>query len=217
MGGRPRPHHRGAGPRTRGRHPSRHLRWAPPPPAGRGHRGSGLSLDTLILPEPVAAATYYAASRPLEREDVLVVYDLGGGTFDVAVVRELEGGFELAGPPEGIERLGGIDIDAAVLAHVDEVMGGVLADLDLSDPGTLADASRLRRDCTLAKEALSGDSETAVRVHLGGRSEVVRLRRRRRRPRRRRRSCRGRARRCDGCRRRPRPRPGRRRSRRGTS
>ena len=49
---------------------------------------------------------------------VVAVYDLGGGTFDAAVLRKTDDGFEQLGRPEGIERLGGIDFDEAVFAHV---------------------------------------------------------------------------------------------------
>ncbi|HVH23484.1 MAG TPA: Hsp70 family protein [Pseudonocardia sp.] len=49
----------------------------------------------------------------------VAVYDLGGGTFDAAVVRKTAGGgFELLGTPEGIDQLGGVDFDEAVFAHV---------------------------------------------------------------------------------------------------
>ena len=47
------------------------------------------------------------------------MYDLGGGTFDAAVLRRrADGGFESLGRTEGIERLGGIDVDEAVFGHV---------------------------------------------------------------------------------------------------
>src|SRR5690606_27774407 len=48
----------------------------------------------LKLPEPVAAATFYASQRRLDPGAVVAVYDLGGGTFDAAMVRRTESGFE---------------------------------------------------------------------------------------------------------------------------
>src|SRR5690606_18427820 len=76
-------------------------------------------LDHVVLvTEPEAAAIHYATLERLEPGATVAVYDLGGGTFDVAVLRKTEGGFQLLGEPEGIERLGGIDFDEAVFRHV---------------------------------------------------------------------------------------------------
>ncbi|GAA4922196.1 YVTN family beta-propeller protein [Actinomycetospora succinea] len=119
--------------------------------------------------EPVAAAAHYASSHALRDGEVIAVYDLGGGTFDATVLRARDGGVEILGSPEGIERLGGVDFDEAVLAHVNHASGGVLDDLDLRDPTTSVALARLRQDCVLAKEALSVDTETVVPVFLPGR------------------------------------------------
>src|SRR5690606_29001795 len=102
-----------------------------------------------------------------EEGAVVAVYDLGGGTFDAAVLRkEPDGGFTILGSPEGIERLGGIDIDAALFARVTEAVGDAYENLDPDDPQALAAVSRLRIDCTQAKEGLSLDNEIRVPVLL---------------------------------------------------
>ena len=107
---------------------------------------------------------------------MVAVYDLGGGTFDAAVVRKTAaGGFELLGTPEGIEQLGGVDFDEAVFAHVRAALGADWAALDASDPEVLAAVARLRRECTAAKEALSHDTEVLVPVLLPGVHTQVRL------------------------------------------
>ena len=98
---------------------------------------------------------------------MIAVYDLGGGTFDAAVLRkEGDGGFTMLGTPEGIEHLGGIDVDAAVFAHVTGALGDAYEELDPDDLAALAAVARLRLDCTQAKEALSLDTETTVPVLL---------------------------------------------------
>ncbi|MGQ0480369.1 MAG: Hsp70 family protein, partial [Pseudonocardia sp.] len=74
--------------------------------------------EALTTTEPEAAAAHYAASRKLSEGDTVAVYDLGGGTFDVTVLRKQADGIEILGTPEGIERLGGIDFDEAVLSHI---------------------------------------------------------------------------------------------------
>ena len=71
-----------------------------------------------LLSEPEAAAIHYASTERVEPGQAVAVYDLGGGTFDVAILRATGDSFAILGVPEGIERLGGIDFDAAVLGHV---------------------------------------------------------------------------------------------------
>ena len=129
-------------------------------PAGR--RGRGAAMVT----EPEAAAAYYATSRRLDDGEIVAVYDLGGGTFDATVVRKRPEGLEILGTPEGIERLGGVDFDEAILAHVNYAAGGALTELDMSDPQTAVAMARLRQDCVLAKEALSVDTEAVIPVFL---------------------------------------------------
>ena len=122
-------------------------------------------------PEPQAAAIQYAAEAHLDRGSRVLVYDLGGGTFDVCVLEKTLGGFKILGTPEGIEHLGGIDFDEAVFRHVLDSLG----DIDLEGPAARAGLTRLRRDCVEAKEALSVDVDTVIPVALPGRNTSVRL------------------------------------------
>lgn len=131
--------------------------------------------DVTAITEPEAAAIQYAALERVEPGALVAVYDLGGGTFDAAVLRKTEVGFEILGTPEGIERLGGIDFDEAVVAHVRAAVGEALAGLDLEAPATVVALSRLRQECVEAKEALSADVETSIPVMLPGLQTEVRL------------------------------------------
>jgi molecular chaperone DnaK len=70
------------------------------------------------VPEPLAAAAQYASQTRIEVDDIVAVYDLGGGTFDACVLRKDHHGFSILGKPEGIEHLGGIDFDEALFQHV---------------------------------------------------------------------------------------------------
>ena len=130
---------------------------------------------TRMVTEPEAAAAHYAASRHLADGEIIAVYDLGGGTFDATVLRKTAGGIEILGSPEGIERLGGVDFDEAILSYVNYSSGGALSELDMSDPQTAIAMARLRQDCVLAKEALSIDTETAIPVFLPNRHFDVEL------------------------------------------
>jgi actin-like ATPase involved in cell morphogenesis len=129
----------------------------------------------LLLAEPVAAATFYASQRRLEPDSVVAVYDLGGGTFDAAAVRRTGDGFEIIGSPEGIERLGGIDFDEAVFAHVRQAVGDALDRLDPEEAAAQAAVARLRQECIDAKEALSSDTDVSIPVLLPGLQTEVRL------------------------------------------
>ena len=79
-----------------------------------------------ILNEPTAAALAYGLERRAERTRV-AVYDLGGGTFDISIL-ELTGGVFQVLATNGNTRLGGDDIDAALLAFLEEEHGVRIAD-----------------------------------------------------------------------------------------
>src|SRR4051812_21481603 len=67
-----------------------------------------------ILNEPTAAALAYGVDH-LDREQFVLVYDLGGGTFDVSVLEMFEGVLDVKASA-GNNRLGGSDFDAALVA-----------------------------------------------------------------------------------------------------
>ena len=131
--------------------------------------------DVRFVTEPQAAAIHYATLERLDPGATIAVYDLGGGTFDAAVLRNEADGFHLVGEPEGIERLGGIDFDEAVFRHVAGALGGALEELDPDDPVALSAVTRLRDECVAAKEALSGDTEVSIPVILPNLQTEVRL------------------------------------------
>jgi YVTN family beta-propeller protein len=135
--------------------------------------------QALMVTEPEAAAAHYAATRHLRDGDTVAVYDLGGGTFDATVLRKRAGtgsvGIDILGTPEGIERLGGVDFDDAIFAHVNYSLKGALSELDMSNPQTAVALARLRQDCVAAKEALSIDTETTIPVFLPQQYHDVRL------------------------------------------
>ncbi|CAN5915204.1 Hsp70 family protein [soil metagenome] len=137
-------------------------------------RAAGIDAASTVT-EPEAAAISYAANERVEPGSLVAVYDLGGGTFDVAILRKTTDGFSILGRPEGIERLGGIDFDEAVVGHVRAALGGALDRLDVNDPAVLSALTRLRRECTEAKEALSSDAEVTIPVLLPGVQTDVRL------------------------------------------
>ena len=129
-----------------------------------------------LLSEPQAAAISYASRERVEVGAHLAVYDLGGGTFDAAVVRkDSPTAFTVLGRPEGIDGLGGVTFDEMLLDHVCAAAGVLLTQLDPNDPDIVPEVARLRRECTEAKEALSVDTDTTIAVSLGGVRQRVRV------------------------------------------
>ncbi len=134
--------------------------------------------DVHCVAEPVAAAAQYASRSRIDTGSKLAMYDFGGGTFDICVVEKTPRGFEILGYPQGIEDIGGTDLDDCMLELVKESLGDRLDDIDPNDPDTEIGLGRLRRDCVEAKESLSTDVDTIVPVSLPGLSRTVRVTRR---------------------------------------
>jgi molecular chaperone DnaK len=129
---------------------------------------AGLTVLRLVN-EPTAAAVGYGLSRG--RAGTILVYDLGGGTFDVTILRAGAGEFEVRAT-EGDRNLGGFDFDNALMRHVAEQVrqqGGP----DLLDDPVLG--AKLRADCELAKRRLSSTEHANVVVSAGGRSFRIRI------------------------------------------
>ena len=76
---------------------------------------AGMSVERIVN-EPTAAALAYGLDK-LETRSKIAVFDLGGGTFDISVLELNNGVFEVLAT-NGNTRLGGDDIDAAVVRHV---------------------------------------------------------------------------------------------------
>lgn len=119
-----------------------------------------------VITEPEAAATHYAMERRLGINDLVAVYDLGGGTFDTTVLRALPSGMEILGTPEGIERMGGIDFDQTLFAYVDDELDGAISDLDPADPEQALLLADIHHRCVRAKEELSTEPDVKIRVLL---------------------------------------------------
>ena len=99
-----------------------------------------------LLNEPTAAAVAYGLDEQAEESSVLAVYDLGGGTFDISLLRMRAGLFEVLATG-GDSALGGDDFDRALAVHL-------LAELSIDAPTVVQRrlALLLARD---AKERLS--------------------------------------------------------------
>lgn len=129
---------------------------------------AGIPGTPRLCPEPVAAAMAYAAHRP-ESRDLVAVYDLGGGTIDVAVLAADGDDYRLVAPPGGDQELGGEDFDERVFAHLCEQLArqdsGVVEKLrSAPEREWRIAAEQLRLEARRAKEALSTSSSYALYV-----------------------------------------------------
>jgi actin-like ATPase involved in cell morphogenesis len=122
-----------------------------------------------VVTEPYAAALFHAGAHEVAPGERLAVYDLGGGTFDAAVLRRTGQGFEIVGNPEGVEHLGGLDFDEALLhlVRARSAEAWVTAQRQ-GGSGSVAAAAALRRECVAAKEILSTEERVSVPVLLPG-------------------------------------------------
>lgn len=130
---------------------------------------AGLSVHEVIN-EPTAAAIMYGLQN--ERDQVVLVYDLGGGTFDVTVI-EIKGGSITVVATGGDHHLGGRNWDEAVVMYLAEQWQ---AETGSSDDPTDSDESLqdLWGKAELAKWALTAKQETKVVVtHAGQRAGVM--------------------------------------------
>ncbi|MFV8132757.1 Hsp70 family protein [Streptomyces syringium] len=128
-------------------------------------RAAGLAPETIeVYSEPVAAAVYALHDHDPDRERTLLVYDLGGGTFDLAIARGTTEGLTVLGSPGGLPDSGGIAIDQAVLALFRDRCPQAVDDLRAAatgtdDPAVLRRATLLNEACTAFKHQLSVSSE----------------------------------------------------------
>ncbi|MEI6872019.1 MAG: Hsp70 family protein, partial [Verrucomicrobiota bacterium] len=115
--------------------------------------GELAGLDVVrILNEPTAAALAYGMDRLQDRSRI-AVYDFGGGTFDVSIL-ELQGGVFQVLSTNGNTRLGGDDIDSALVDFVE-------SELAIEGTETVARA-RLLEALVAAKHRLSEEEEVLV-------------------------------------------------------
>ncbi|WP_040796461.1 Hsp70 family protein [Nocardia higoensis] len=136
------------------------------------HAGRIAGLNVLrVLNEPTAAALSFGLDT--SAEGIVLVYDLGGGTFDVTLLKITDGEFEVLGT-DGDRNLGGFDFDNRLMEYVAgkiEAEGG--PDL-LEEP---AQVVMLREKVEMAKRSLTTVATTMIHVSAGGRPFRVQVER----------------------------------------
>src|SRR5438132_2803280 len=124
-------------------------------------RIAGLEVLRLVN-EPTAASLAYGLDK--KRNGIVAVYDLGGGTFDISILRLHDGIFEVIAT-NGDTHLGGDDIDNLLIRIAfDDIRGDF--NLDVSRNGEVVAA--IRKAVIDAKIALSSEPSTKLDIELPG-------------------------------------------------
>ncbi|GIW79092.1 MAG: hypothetical protein KatS3mg105_0899 [Gemmatales bacterium] len=121
-------------------------------------RIAGLTVERIIN-EPTAAALAYGFHEARE-DKVLLVFDLGGGTFDVSLVEIFDGVIEVKSS-SGESWLGGEDFTRTLAARVLEKHGLAFERTEMDAPALV---SRMIKQCEIAKCQLSRSETTTVRL-----------------------------------------------------
>ncbi|KAI8340262.1 70 kDa heat shock protein 3 [Chlamydoabsidia padenii] len=120
---------------------------------------AGLNVQRIIN-EPTAAAIAYGLDKKDEGERNVLIFDLGGGTFDVSLLTIEDGIFEVKATA-GDTHLGGEDFDNRLVTHfIQEFKRKFKKDIS----GNPRAVRRLRTACERAKRTLSSSAQTSIEI-----------------------------------------------------
>lgn len=124
--------------------------------------GSIAGMNVLrIINEPTAAALAYGLDKSLKGEKNVLIFDLGGGTFDVSILTIDEGSLFEVKSTAGDTHLGGEDFDNRLVNHFsEEFKRKYKKDLQ----GNARALRRLRTACERAKRTLSSSTEASLEI-----------------------------------------------------
>ena len=121
---------------------------------------AGLNVKRIIN-EPTAAALAYGLDKNLSGEKNVLIFDLGGGTFDVSILTIDDGSLFEVRSTAGDTHLGGEDIDNRMVNHfVEEFKRKYKKDLK----GNSRALRRLRTACERAKRSLSSSTQASIEI-----------------------------------------------------
>ncbi|XP_063912111.1 heat shock 70 kDa protein-like isoform X2 [Zophobas morio] len=114
-----------------------------------------------LLNEPTAAALAYYFDNDVTENHISLVYDLGGGTFDVAILKKKPDTVEVI-CVDGDSQLGGQDLDNCIFDYIAEVLRKDYHYNAKIDPDA---KRRLRNKCEEAKKDLSSANEAVITIN----------------------------------------------------
>jgi len=116
-----------------------------------------------IINEPTAAALAFGISKGTDKSQTIMVYDLGGGTFDVTVMRFDSENITVLGTA-GDRKLGGYDFDDRIINAVIEAAKE--ENIDIERDMTARQDLQLKAEA--AKKSLSAKDKTNIMLNIGG-------------------------------------------------
>lgn len=116
-----------------------------------------------IINEPTAAALAFGISKGCDKEQTVMIYDLGGGTFDVTVMRFNSENFTVLGTA-GDRKLGGYDFDQKIMDAV--VDSARKEGVDIHSDLTVRQDLQLKAEA--AKRSLSSKDKTNIVLNISG-------------------------------------------------
>ena len=123
-----------------------------------------------IINEPTAAALAYGIDK-FQQNQTVMVYDLGGGTFDVTIMKINNGSIEVIATG-GDKNLGGFDWDNEIMNYLNDEFKKLGGQDLLEDPALEQD---LRDKAEIAKKTLSSRDKTNVFLSAGGKNASITL------------------------------------------
>ncbi len=123
-----------------------------------------------ILNEPTAAAMSYGLSQ--DKNGTVLVYDLGGGTFDVTIMDINNGNFDVLAT-DGNRNLGGFDFDNRIAEYVFEQIKeeGITRDVRMDD----LLVAEIREKAEIAKKSLTTVKQTSIMLTVDGKHIRIKL------------------------------------------
>lgn len=123
-----------------------------------------------VLNEPTAAAISYGLNY--ENNGTVLVYDLGGGTFDVTIMEMNDGSFDVLAT-DGNRNLGGFDFDNRIANYVMEQLESQDAGSNLSLDDSLV--AEIREKSELAKKSLSTVTQANIILSVSGKQYRIKI------------------------------------------
>lgn len=123
-----------------------------------------------VLNEPTAAAISYGLNY--ENNGTVLVYDLGGGTFDVTIMEIKDGNFDVLAT-DGNRNLGGFDFDNRIANYVMEQLESQGAGSNLSLDDSLV--AEIREKSELAKKSLSTVTQANIILSIQGKQYRIKI------------------------------------------
>jgi actin-like ATPase involved in cell morphogenesis len=155
-------------PITYGRHQKEQIRQAA--------RLAGFVAEEVdLVPEPVAAALYYVnggqihEQKAVQEDERILIYDLGGGTFDAAFIQKQGDTYQSLATPAGLEVCGGTDFDQAIYLKILEKFPQLKA-LVAIDPS----APESEQTTALLNRSTLGSISRDIKHQLSNQERVIR-------------------------------------------